>query len=124
MCKGSCHRTESGRFLFVLKGLNLEITGPALKDLKLRANTNYEHVARAVSGRSVGFFLGAAIGGFLVDKFDRYLDLMIALCLDLMGVAGIVVPYSPYLELYWVLFVLQGTFEGVINVGEYQLVLF
>jgi MFS family permease len=98
----------------------LEITGPTLKDLKLRANLDYEDVSRAVSGRSIGFFLGAALGGFLVDKLDSYCDLMLAVCLDLGATATIVAPYSQRLGLMWFLFVMQGTFEGIINIGKYK----
>ena len=102
-----------------MQGLNLEITGPTLKDLKLRAGINYEEVSRAVSGRSIGFFIGAAIGGFLVDKLDPFLDIIIAICLDLMGAFAIIAPHSPYVELLWFIFVMQGTFEGIINIGKF-----
>lgn len=102
----------------IQQGLFLEITGPTQKDLKLRANLNYEDVSRAVSGRSIGFFIGAAIGGFLVDKLDPYCDLMLAVCLDLGGTATIIAPYAQSIGLMWFLFVMQGTFEGIINIGK------
>lgn len=47
---------------FVLQGLFLEITGPTLIDLKIKTGADYEEVAVAVSGRSVGYFIGSAIG--------------------------------------------------------------
>jgi MFS family permease len=101
--------------------LYTEITGPTLKDLKLRANLNYEDISRAVSGRSIGFFLGAALGGFLVDKLDPYCDLMLAVCLDLGATATIVAPHSQNIGLLWFLFAAQGTSEGIINIGKYPL---
>lgn len=48
--------------LFYSKGLYLEITGPTLIDLKIKTGADYEQVAVAVSGRSVGYFIGSAIG--------------------------------------------------------------
>lgn len=101
-----------------LQGLYLEITGPTQKDLKLRAHLDYEEVSRAMSGRSIGFFIGAAIGGFLVDKLDPYCDLMVAVCLDLGATATIVAPHAQEIGLLWFLFVMQGTFEGIINIGK------
>lgn len=103
-----------------LQGLYLEITGPTQKDLKLRAHLDYEEVSRAMSGRSIGFFIGAAIGGFLVDKLDPYCDLMVAVCLDLGATATIVAPHAQEIALLWFLFVMQGTFEGIINIGKIQ----
>ncbi|XP_061189696.1 sodium-dependent glucose transporter 1B-like [Saccostrea echinata] len=110
-------------FIWICIGLNLEITGPTLKDLKLRAHLDYEEVSRAVSGRSIGFFIGAAMGGFIVDKLDPLCDLVLAICLDLMGTATIVAPYSENIGLMWFLFVMQGTFEGIINIAGQKLVL-
>lgn len=103
-----------------LQGLYLEITGPTQKDLKLRAHLDYEEVSRAMSGRSIGFFIGAAIGGFLVDKLDPYCDLMVAVCLDLGATATIVAPHAQEIALLWFLFVMQGTFEGIINIGKHS----
>ena len=96
----------------------LEITGPTLKDLILKLDSNYEDVSRAISGRSLGFFVGAVIGGFLVDNLPVYLDLIIAVCVD--GMAGCMVgaPYSPNVNVFWALSFVAGTFEGVINIGN------
>lgn len=54
-------------FLFLIicfqtQGLFGEITGPTLQDLKLRVNTTYEEVSKAIEGRSAGFFAGAVLG--------------------------------------------------------------
>ena len=95
----------------------MEITGPTLIDLKIRTNSNYEDVATAVSGRSAGYFIGSALGGVLVDKFGLFCDLMIAVCLDGGAIATIGVPWVPSTELIWFLCCMQGTFEGVINIG-------
>ncbi|XP_062596509.1 sodium-dependent glucose transporter 1B-like isoform X2 [Saccostrea cucullata] len=104
-------------------GLCIEIAGPTLKDLKLRVDLDYEEVSRAVSGRSGGYFIGSAMGGLFVDKLDPYCDLMLATSLDLMGTATIVLPFSQSIGLMWFLFVMQGTFEGILNIVGQKLVL-
>ncbi|KAK3108940.1 hypothetical protein FSP39_019298 [Pinctada imbricata] len=48
---------------------------------------------------------------------------MIAICLDLMGIFAVIAPHSPNVELMWFLFVMQGTFEGVINIAGQKLIL-
>lgn len=75
-------------------------------------------MAVAVSGRSVGYFIGSAIGGVLVDKLERYCYLMIGLCLNGGAIATVIAPWSTAVGVLWFLIVLQGTFEGVINIGR------
>ncbi|XP_021347335.1 sodium-dependent glucose transporter 1B-like [Mizuhopecten yessoensis] len=106
-----------------MKGLTLEITGPTLKDLRLKTDSSYEDVSRAISGRSVGFFIGAAIGGVLVDKLHPFCNLMIAICLDGIAVVTTIAPYMTSVNVIWALFVLAGTFEGVINISGQKLIL-
>lgn len=53
-----------------------------------------------------------------MDKCLSYCDLMIALCLDGIAASTVAVPWSPNSVLLWVLFTLQGTFEGIINIGK------
>lgn len=110
-------------FTWVCIGLCLEIQGPTFKDLKILTNGSTEEISRAISGRSLGFFAGAAIGGFLVDKLTRYCYLIIAVCVDLMGTMSVAAPWSPNTGVLWALFFLQGLFEGVINIAGQKLIL-
>ena len=87
-------------------------------DLKIRTNADYESVAVAVSGRSVGYFIGGAIGGPLVDKLERHCYLMIAICCNGIAIATVAAPWATAVGVLWFLIVLQGTFEGVINIGK------
>ena len=102
-----------------LQGLYLEITGPTLIDLKLRTHSNYEAVATAVSGRSAGFFIGAVLGGLLVDKLGAYCDLLVALSLNGGAAATVILPWVHITDLLFFITLCQGTFEGVINIGKY-----
>ncbi|XP_033724858.1 sodium-dependent glucose transporter 1A-like [Pecten maximus] len=108
---------------WICLGLTLEITGPTLKDLRLKTDGSYEDVSRAISGRSVGFFIGAAIGGVLVDKLHPFCNLMIAVCLDGIAIVTTIAPYMTSVNVVWALFVLAGTFEGVINISGQKLIL-
>jgi MFS family permease len=74
-------------------------------------------VSRAISGRSGGYFIGSFLGGPLVDKLEKYCDLMIAICLNGAAIATVIAPYSPDVSILGFLLVLGGTFEGVINIG-------
>ena len=110
-----CHICINNAIL--LQGMNLEITGPTLIDLKIITGTSYEVVARAASGRGFGFFIGALIGGFLVEKLDAFCDLIVGICVSLMGVFGILITYVDTTWMF-VIILLQGVYEGVVNVGE------
>ena len=103
--------------MHLIQGLFLEVTGPTLIDLKNRINSNYETVSTAVSGRSVGYFIGTVIGGLLVDRYGKFCELMIAVSLDGGALATVALPWVPKAELIWFLSCVQGTFEGVINIG-------
>ncbi|KAL4239900.1 hypothetical protein ACF0H5_000699 [Mactra antiquata] len=109
--------------VWVCIGLNLEITGPTLKDLIIRIDSNYESMSTAVFGRSAGFFIGSALGGVLVDKLGFYCELMVAICLDLMGASIAVIPWVPSTDLIFVMSLLGGTFEGVINIAGQKLII-
>ena len=52
-----------------------------------------------------------------MDKFGAFCDLMIGVCLTGGAAATVFVPFSPVVELLWFIIVVQGTFEGVINIG-------
>ena len=99
----------------------IEVTGPTLIDLKTRTNSNYEDLATAVAGQDVGLFIGSIIGGFLVDKIGLYLELLVALALDVGAVGTIGIPWSPWTQLIWCFCCLQGIGAGVINTGTHAL---
>ena len=91
-------------------------------DLKIKTNSNYEDVAVAVSGRSVGLFIGAVVGGVLVDKFGWCCHLWIAISLDIAAVATVVAPWSPGTELLWLCCTVGGAVETLINIGMQRFV--
>lgn len=56
-----------------------------------------------------------------MDKFGRFCELMIAVSLDGGALATVALPWVPKSELIWFLSCVQGTFEGVINIGIFML---
>ncbi|CAH1787537.1 unnamed protein product [Owenia fusiformis] len=104
-------------FIWISIGLFLEITGPALQDLMVRVDSNYEEISRGLTGKSVGVFVGAIMGGYLCDRFSRHVDLLMSMALFVAAVATVFVPWCNKLGLLAVMFLLQGTAEGVINAG-------
>ncbi|WAQ97115.1 MFD4A-like protein [Mya arenaria] len=106
--------TETGFLVatWLALGLYLEIFGPTQKDLVLKLGTDYEHIAVAISGRSVGLFPGCVLGGLLVDRFGRWCHVMVAVCLDIAAVVTMAIPYSPSVELLWVFCFIGGLVES------------
>ncbi|CAC5389261.1 unnamed protein product [Mytilus coruscus] len=98
-------------------GLEQELTGTTLKDLIILTNSNYEVMARAMVGSSVGYIIFAVIGGPLVDRFGRFCDLMVALCLSVSALATLLTPYTPLFGILWALFCIRGMCAGLQNIA-------
>lgn len=103
--------------LFILQGLYLEVLGPTMIDLKLIYHTNYESVARAVSGRGAGGFIGAMVGALLVDKFDAQLELLVGVFTTISGLCVVFVTNMPSVDHVWLLYCLIGGSSNIINMG-------
>ena len=99
----------------------VEISGPTLIDLKVRTKSSYEAVATAISGVSIGATVGSILGGALVDKFGLFLNLMMALSLNVLAVATIGIPWVPTTELIWVLCCIKGVGGGVLNTSKIKI---
>ena len=95
-----------------------ELVGPTLPDLKDRMRVNYEEVSRVLVGRGIGSLIGAVVGGFINERFYRLIDLFMAVCLVLLSVSTIVIPFSRVLALTAAMFAVNGFADGFINTGE------
>ena len=58
-------------------------------------------------------------GGLLVDKFHSKAELILALCVGSCAALNAKVPYSRWIELFYVIFLLEGWMEVVVNVGKH-----
>ncbi|XP_045196699.2 major facilitator superfamily domain-containing protein 4A-like [Mercenaria mercenaria] len=108
---------------WVTKGLYLEVSGPAMIDLKLIYNTNYESITRSVAGRGAGGFLGALIGALIVDKFERQLDLCIAIGTTIAGICIALIPHVPTTGHVWMLYFMIGCVSNAVNMGGTRIAL-
>ncbi|XP_053381283.1 sodium-dependent glucose transporter 1-like [Mercenaria mercenaria] len=114
---------ETGFLVLTLMALStyVEIYGPTLIDLKKTFDTDYEQVAVAVSGRSVGWFPGSIVAGFLVDKFSGYNHLLIAIGLDIAAAVTVAIPWSPNVTCMWILCFIGGFVEPFLNIATIRI---
>lgn len=73
-------------------------------------------MALIFSARSVGYLLGALIGGFLFDILDK--QLLLTATLFVAAVATLIIPWSVTLMVLAVMFSLQGVAMGVLDTGN------
>ena len=58
-------------------------------------------------------------GVLLVDRFHSKAELILALCVGSCAALNAIVPYSLWIELFYVIFLLEGWMEVVVNVGKH-----
>ncbi|OWF50543.1 sodium-dependent glucose transporter 1-like [Mizuhopecten yessoensis] len=100
---------------FFSLGLCIAIPGPTLIDLGERVQSDTTHMALVFTARSVGYLLGALVGGFLFDIFDK--QLLLCVTLFLASLATCVIPWALTLVVLAVMFSLQGIAMGVLDTG-------
>lgn len=88
-----------------------------MKDLKLRTNTNYEEVARAISGLDLGGFFGAVFGGVMIDRYFGYWDLITAIFLNVSAICTFIIPWTTNVNVLWALFFVSGGSAWVQNMS-------
>ena len=69
-------------------------------------------------GKSVGIAIGAVVGGFCNEIFYSHVDLFMALSLYLMAVACTCLPLVDELWFVFLMMMLTGIGEGVLNTGD------
>ncbi|WAR07058.1 MFD4A-like protein, partial [Mya arenaria] len=109
--------------LWITKGLYLEALGPAMIDLRLIYATNYASVTRAVAGRGAGCFIGAAVGGVLIDRWPSLLELWCAVFTTVAGLGVSMVTYLPSIDHVWLLYLLLGAASSIVNIAGTKLAL-
>ena len=60
-------------------GINSEIIGSTLEDLKILLNLNYETVSFGLTIRNIGFLVTICFSGILYDKLSKYAELIMAI---------------------------------------------
>jgi len=87
-----------------------------LLDLGQQVNTDTMHMALIFTARSMGYLLGAVIGGFLFDIFNKHL--LLCSTLFLAAVATSIIPWAMTFMVLAVMFSLQGVAMGVLDTGK------
>ena len=68
--------------------------------------------------RCKDIFLPILGAGFLVDRFHSKIDLILAICMVSCSALNAVIPHSPWIELLYIVFLLEGVFEVIVNLGK------
>ncbi|KAL4224665.1 hypothetical protein ACF0H5_015362 [Mactra antiquata] len=100
---------------FLVLGLCVAIPGPTLLDLEDQLQATTSQMMIVFASRSLGYLLGALLGGVLFDCFDKQLLLFCTLLLS--SVATVVIPWSLTLVVMATMFALQGITMGVLDTG-------
>jgi hypothetical protein len=60
-------------------GMNFEVIGSTLEDLKLYLNVDYRSVSFNLVVRNIGYLTVISFAGYLFDRFNHYSDLFMCL---------------------------------------------
>ena len=60
-------------------GINNEIVGSTLEDLRILLDSNYENISLALELRGLGYLIFVLFSGYLYDNFKEYSDLIMAI---------------------------------------------
>ncbi|XP_013412615.1 sodium-dependent glucose transporter 1-like [Lingula anatina] len=109
-------------FAYFCVGISTSFTGASLPDLRMRTNSNWEEISRALVGRGAGLFIGAAGGGYVCDRFERHVYALLALAMTLEAIGTTAIPLCPWIWAMLVMFVVQGLCEGLLGAGSAKLI--
>ncbi|XP_070573005.1 sodium-dependent glucose transporter 1A-like [Ptychodera flava] len=100
---------------FVCLGLMIAIVGPCLVDLRHNVQASFQHITFIFTVRSVGYLIGALIGGILYDKMNG--KLIVGFGLIGLGVSGYFIPWARSLLSLLIQMFLSGLLLGGIDTG-------
>lgn len=69
---------------WITLSFNVEMIGPALEDLKILLNTNYQQIAFSVIVKNIGYLSMIMFSGYILEKFSNYTE-------TLMGISKILI---------------------------------
>jgi fucose permease len=72
---------------FISFGLNFELIGPTLEDLRVYLNVNYSEISFSLVLRSIGYLGLTVVFGLFLDKLSNYFD-------TLMSISSLIVAIS------------------------------
>lgn len=122
---GSCQRypwhllmrTVALLLAFLTHGVNSNLFGPTLLDLKDLVGATVGEVSFIIVTSSFGCLMGSFAVGLLMDKFTRYRYMVLASTLVVLGVFTCLLPYSPDLLSMLVISFISGFGSGAFDTG-------
>jgi FHS family Na+ dependent glucose MFS transporter 1 len=78
---------------FLLIGLNVAAIGPILLDLLAQVNSDLDSSGWLFTARSLGYFLGSLLAGWVIEKFAHIGNTFVAVCMMLAGICTAVIPF-------------------------------
>jgi FHS family Na+ dependent glucose MFS transporter 1 len=127
-------------FAWVSFGINLELIGTALEDLRILLNVDYQQMSFALSSRSTSYMIVTLIIGLVMDKLIKYSELLMAVAKLLIIIrnyifnsdgtgqicflilATFLVPWIPIYSVSMGLFLLQGVGHAIYDVCGNQII--
>lgn len=94
----------------------MAMLGPTLLDLQQQTNSDTETISRLFIGRSTGYLVGSAVGGFLYDHFAP--AGVMGVSLVLMGVGTLAVPWCHTVLGLSGAIAGQGVAMGLVDTGK------
>ncbi len=64
---------------WIAYGLTIEMIGPTFEDLRVRLAMSYKDLAFSLVMRSFGYLIFTFLTGLVIDKFSKYVDLVMAI---------------------------------------------
>jgi fucose permease len=101
---------------FLSFGLVIAALGPALSGLAAHTQTDLSQISMLFTARSLGFLLGAWLGGRIFDRLAGH-PVLVSLLL-VMGLATALTPVQPRLWLLILLMLILGISVGIMEVGS------
>lgn len=112
---GKMARTLSYYAAFTGLGLTTSALGPTLPNLAANTHSQISDASILFSAGSMGYILGASLGGRLYDRLAGHMVMAVAALL--MVLAALVIPLAPLLWLLFIIMFTMGVGQSVVDVG-------
>ena len=74
-------------FTWISFGLNFEMIGPTLEDLRILLNVNYTSISFALVLRNFGYLMLTLLFGLVLDKISKFSEVLMAIASALVALS-------------------------------------
>lgn len=100
---------------FIMLGWAESLFGPTFPDLRLIIGENLDTASWLLTVTAAGYLIGSAVTGFLYDKYDKLLLIIISIIGTAVTIAA--VPWCPYFWLMMIVKFLTGVLAASLDTG-------